>query len=61
MTNKILKLRAVQDWTGLSRASIYAYIKAGTFPKQVKLSERSVGWRETDIQSWIDSRQVVGV
>lgn len=57
MNQKILRLRAVQDWTGLSRSTIYAMLKNGNFPQSVKLGERSVGWYEADIQGWIASRQ----
>ena len=57
MNQKILRLRAAQDCTGLSRSNIYAMIKNGTFPQSVKLGLRSVGWYETDIQDWINSHQ----
>lgn len=42
---------------GLSRSTIYAMIKLGEFPQPVLLGSRSVGWRNTDIQEWIKSRQ----
>lgn len=58
MTNnqKILRLRAVKDWTGLSRSTIYAMMKNRTFPQNIQLGLRSVGWVESEIQSWIESR-----
>lgn len=58
MNQKILRLKSVLDFTGLSRSTIYAMLKAGNFPQSVKLGERSVGWYEADIQGWIASRQV---
>jgi prophage regulatory protein len=51
MTSRILRLRSVIDRTGLSRSSIYLRISQGTFPRQVSLGARAVGWRESDIQS----------
>ena len=57
MQQKILRLRAVQDWTGLSRSTIYAMLKTGNFPQSVKLGLRSVRWYETEISNWINSRQ----
>ena len=54
--NKILRLRAAKDLTGLSRSSIYLMMRAGTFPKNISLGARAVGWLEADIQAWIDSR-----
>lgn len=56
MSNKMLRLRAVQDWTGLSRSTIYAMMKSGSFPKNITLGARAVGWLDADIQAWIDSR-----
>ena len=54
--SKILRLRATKDWVGLSRSTIYAMMKSGKFPKSISLGERSIGWLESDIQGWIDSR-----
>lgn len=53
---RILKLPEVIQRTALSKASIYAFIQAGQFPKQIKLSIRSVGWLESDVDSWLDAR-----
>ncbi len=54
--HKILRLRAVKDCTGLSRSTIYAMMKNGTFPQNFSLGARSVGWTSASIQTWIDSR-----
>ena len=56
MSTKLIKLRAVKDWTGLSRSSIYAMMKSGNFPKSVSIGARAIAWADTDIQAWIDSR-----
>ena len=53
---KFLRLRAAKDWTGLSRSTIYAMMKNGTFPKSISLGARAIGWLESDIQAWADSR-----
>lgn len=53
---KVLRLRAAKDWTGLSRSTIYAMMKDGKFPKSISLGARAIGWIESDIQGWIDSR-----
>lgn len=55
--NKIIKrLSGVKSMTGLSRSSIYLMMRSGTFPKNISLGARAVGWLEADIQAWIDSR-----
>ena len=56
MNKKVLHLNAVKELTGLSRSSTYLMMRAGTFPKNISLGARAVGWLETDIQGWIDSR-----
>jgi prophage regulatory protein len=56
MSNKnIIKLYQVQELTTLSRATIYRLIKQGKFPKQIKLSERSSGWIETEVLDYLDN------
>lgn len=49
----ILRLNKVLDRTGLSRSTLYRKMERGTFPKQVRISERCVGWRETDVEGWL--------
>ncbi len=50
---RILRLNAVLDRTGLSRATLYRKINDGTFPAQLKLSTRCAGWRESAINEWM--------
>ncbi len=56
MHNKILKLPAVIAITGKCRSAVYQQISEGTVPKQINLGPRAVGWLESEIQEWIDSR-----
>ena len=55
-SNLILRLPAVIQLTGLSHSTIYTLRAAGEFPRPVRLSVRAVGWREADIQAWLESR-----
>ena len=59
MAQAIYRRPEVEARTGLSRSTIYLMIKAGTFPKPVKLGARAVGWREADILDWLESRETV--
>lgn len=52
----ILRLPQVVQKSGRSRASIYADIERGVFPAPISLGERSVGWLESEVDQWIDSR-----
>ena len=56
MRNKIIRLPEVKNKTGLSRSTIYLSMAKGTFPKTISLSERAVGWLDSDIEQWLDKR-----
>ena len=51
--DRILRIRAVLDRTGLSRSTLYRKIQSGTFPKQVQISTRCAGWRESAVNAWM--------
>ncbi|MYM88441.1 AlpA family phage regulatory protein [Rugamonas sp. FT82W] len=53
---KVIRLAQVMVSTGLGRSTIYKYIALGKFPAPLKLSERCVGWLESEVQQWIQSR-----
>ena len=53
--SRILRLKAVLERTGLSRSTLYRKIERGTFPQQVRISERCIGWRESDVQQWLSN------
>lgn len=52
-TDRLVRLPTVISRTGLSRSTIYEKIAEGTFPKQIRLSKSSVGWRESQLDQWI--------
>lgn len=43
---------------GLGRSAIYNMMAKGLFPKPVKLTAKAVGWRKSDIDAWLASREV---
>jgi prophage regulatory protein len=49
----ILRIKQVLAQTGISRASIYRGIQAGTFPSHIPLGGRIVGWRRAEIDAWL--------
>ncbi len=58
---RIIRLKEVIRRVGLSRSSIYQFIRVGQFPRQIALGGRAVGWIEFDIDQWIDGRTSGGV
>jgi prophage regulatory protein len=51
--DRILRLNAVLDRTGLSRSTLYRKMQGGTFPKNVQISTRCAGWRESAVEDWM--------
>ncbi|MDD2942127.1 MAG: AlpA family phage regulatory protein [bacterium] len=54
-----LNFKDVQKLTGLSRATIYRQINAGTFPKPRQLTHSRVGFLASELEGWMTTR--VGV
>jgi len=51
--DRILRINAVLDRTGLSRSTLYRKIQTGSFPRQVKIAARCAGWRESAVDAWM--------
>jgi prophage regulatory protein len=51
--DRILRIRTVLHLTGLSRSTLYRKVQRGEFPKQIKLSERWAGWRQSSVRAWM--------
>ena len=52
----IMRLPEVLKATGLSRSTLYSYVRGMSFPRPVKIGERSVGWLSVEIAEWIKNR-----
>ncbi len=56
MQDRMLRPTEVMARTGLSRTTIWRRVRAGKFPPPVVLGEQSIGWPESIIDEWCDSR-----
>jgi prophage regulatory protein len=56
MNDRVMRLDEVKAVTGLGKSMIYKLLKNKSFPGSIKLSERCVGWRESEIRGWVESR-----
>ncbi|WP_236674080.1 AlpA family phage regulatory protein [Paraburkholderia hospita] len=54
--SRILRMSEVTVRSGYSRASIYGLMRAGHFPASFKLGARAIGFLESEIDEWIESR-----
>lgn len=55
-SRRVLRLPTVLDITGLARSTLYKAMKDGKFPAAISLGDRAVGWLESDVLAWLDSR-----
>ena len=61
MNDRLMRRQEVEEVTGLGHSTIYRKMDDGTFPQSVKVTSRSVRWRESDIEAWMESLPVTGV
>ena len=57
---KLMRLPAVMETVSLGRSSVYAGVRAKTFPAPVRLSARAVAWRSEEIENWVAGRIKTG-
>ena len=53
---RILRMKQLIERTQLSRATLYVLMATDpTFPRKIKLTTRTVGWIESEVDTWISS------
>ena len=52
----ILRTSDVISLTGLSRTKLWRLERQGKFPTRIRLGRNSVGWREEEVQNWVELR-----
>ena len=55
MATTFLRLPAVLARTGLSRSTIYLRMSEGSFPRQISLGARAVGWVSGEIDAYLEN------
>jgi prophage regulatory protein len=50
------RLPHLKQRLGVSSSSIWAWVKAGKFPKPIKLSENTTAWCAADVEAWAQER-----
>lgn len=57
MADEIWRLPRVTATIGMGRSWVYKAVSQGRFPTPVQLGARAIGWKRSDVQAWLDSRQ----
>ena len=56
ITPQFYRLPQLKARLGVSGSSIWAWVKKGTFPAPIKLSENTTAWHSADIEAWAQGR-----
>jgi len=52
----LVGMKRVRELTSLGKSTIYRLISENKFPRPVKITERRVAWRESDLAAWLEDR-----
>lgn len=53
---RFIRLNEVIKKTGLSKGTIYKYMKDESFPSNIPISDKVVVWLESEVDQWINSK-----
>lgn len=53
---RFVRLPEVMQLTGISKTTVYDYIRRGAFPKQYHLTARISAWKLSEITAWLQTR-----
>jgi len=55
-SEKLLRIREVSEWLGVSKTTVYKWVKEGRFPEPVILADHASRWVEAEVVAWLASR-----
>lgn len=53
--SNILRIRQAAAYLGITNKTLYSWVKDGRLPEPIRLSPRVVGWKKSDLDSFIES------
>ena len=53
---RFLRLPEVLNLVGVTCSTLYRWIEAGTFHKQIQLGSRTVVWSEQEVIKWMEDQ-----
>ena len=57
LEDRYIRIKELSAMLGISRSSIYRLVQENKFPKQIKLTERTVVWRLSVINKWVADKE----
>ena len=58
--DRVIRKPELLEILGVSSASLHRWIADGRFPRAIKLGPNSVGWRVSEVQDWLATREPAG-
>lgn len=58
-TGEVIRRKELCKITGVSMTTLWRWEREGDFPARIRLSTHSVGWRRSDIETWLATRPIV--
>lgn len=56
--DRFVRMNELASMLGIAQSTIYRLIKENKFPKQIKLTERTVVWRLSVINKWVEDKEI---
>jgi len=56
MQESFIRLKKVEDRTGLKKSMVYDLMSKEKFPKSIKIGDRAVAWIESEVDQWIQNK-----
>ena len=59
--NKIIRATELAKKLTISKPTLWRMEQRGELPPKIQISKRISGWRESDIQEWMEKREITTV
>lgn len=56
---RIIRKSELSRMLGLSHPTIWRKVKDGELPAPIRLGKNSIGWKLSEVNAWLDSRERV--
>ncbi|MBU2804054.1 AlpA family phage regulatory protein [Acidithiobacillus ferridurans] len=54
---RVLRPRQAAELLGIGRTTLWRYARLPGFPCRIRLGDNAVGWLESDLLAWLESRK----
>ena len=55
---KYLRINEVVEMLSVGKSTVWAWVKESKFPRPIKLSEYVTVWKLSDIEEWVQKKEI---